>query len=287
MSKNIQQPLKEARQIMSHWRQGSPKTRYNEKLMMKQIIYDFYAVNRPVHSMKEARLSDVYQLITYWKKKQLSSGSIINRLSLLRKYLKQINSSIEIPSNKALNLKRDYDAKVNQLEKLSVNIVDQVYHPVTKLMLKLQILLGLTKLESLRFVYYPLDSQNKFIRISKSIAHNHRDRVIPIIKEEQKVLIVEFQKFVGEKLSLENLASKTNLLAIYHGELLFNHVASNTLFRAAYAKERYQGLVSQRLLKSFALKMLSQELGLKDVKKIQSWVSYEQECIEKNDLLHQ
>jgi hypothetical protein len=237
--------------------------------------------------MKEAKLSDIYKLITYWQKKKLSSGSIINRLSLLRKYLKQINSPIEIPSNKTLNLKRNYDIKENQCEKLSIKVVDQVYHPVTKFMLKLQMLFGLTKPESLRFVYYPLDSQNKFIRISKSVAHNQRDRVIPIIKEEQKALIVEFQQFVSEKLSLENLASKTTLLAIYHSELLFNAVASNTLFRAAYAEDRYQYLVNQQLSKPSVLKQLSQELGLTDVKKIQSWVSYEQKCIEKNDLLYQ
>jgi hypothetical protein len=287
MKPKIQQPLKETRQVMAHWRQGSPRTRYNEKLMMKQIVCDFYAINCPIFSMKETRLEHFYLLINFWKKKKLSMGSIINRLSLLRKYLNTINSPIVVPDNKTLKIKRSYKSKENKNEKLNLTVVDEVYHPVTKLMLKLQMLIGLTKTESIRFAYYPFDDQGKYLRISKSVAHNHRDRVIPMVNQSQEILINEFKGFVGNMFSLENMASKTTLLGIYNHELLWKGVASNTNFRATYARERHQYLVNEEIVCQVIIKQLSQELGLMDLRKIRSWVTYEQNSIEKNDLFHQ
>lgn len=287
MKSKIQQPLKEVKQVMSHWRQGSPRTRYNEKLMMKQIVYNLYAANCPIHSMKEVKLEHVYLLIDFWKKKKLSMGSISNRLSLLRKYLKHIQVPLQIPDNKTLKIKRSYQSKENKSEKINLTVDGEVYHPVTKLMLKLQMLIGLTKTESIRFAYYPFDDQGKHLRISKSVAHNHRDRVIPIVNQSQKILIDEFKGFVGNKFSLENMASKTTLLGIYNHELLWQGVASNANFRATYARERYQYLINEKIVCQVIIKQLSQELGLTDLRKIRSWVSYEQNSIEENDLLHQ
>ena len=274
MEYEIQKPLKELKSILSEARYGSPRTRNSYETVVKGIIKDLYFLKLFFNTITSINVDYVNQLINQWKRKKLSNATIGSRLSILRQYLALANHIIALPSNYELGL-----AKVRSKQSYSLaseDVLTKVHHPITKLILKLQIYFGLTKSEALDFKIQIYTYETKTLFVHKSVSHNGKDRMIEMRTAAQENVIHDLSEALGYKLSLSDKFNKTDLLHLYHSELMLINLLPNTSYRSLYARSLYQFLINNnKLTRKEAIKKIVFDMGMSESRTIIDWIGHE------------
>lgn len=274
MNYHIQNPLKESKKILSSIRSGSPRTRNSYETIIRKSIKELYQLKCPINSVYDVNNQHIEKLITYWKSIKLSNGTIGNRLTVLRKYFNLCKHNIDIATNKELGFTR----KVVHREHthLSKDIITQVQHHLTKLLLKLQIYFGLTKNEAIHFKVQPYKvqaSQNNYLLVSGNIASNNKTRLCCIYSPEQEETIKELFNELGSFLSLSEKFNHRVISNIYSSELAILECSALTPFRSIFARNRYQYLISKNQFNSKeSIKVISDEMGISEKNIIKGWL---------------
>ncbi len=274
MNYSIQRPFAELRETLSSYRQCSPRTKSGYKSVMKIVIKDLFSLRLFFNSFKETSMENINALIQHWIKHKLSKVTIGSRLSIIRKYCDLLNSSLTIPSNLELGLKREKSKNKNVLSNDYLNIINTVEHKLTSLMIQLQALLGLTKQEAIKFQLQSYHhAENKVLYVSKRVSHDNKDRLILIRSQAQEEVIHLLSTELDQKNSLQDKYNKVTLVNLYNAELaILNH--SPTLpFRAVYARNLLDYFVNQQQLsQKDAVAQIAQEMGISDLSTIKNWL---------------
>jgi len=276
MHYNIQRPLVEMKKAFSGYKIGSPRTRETYYFVITLIIKDFFYLKHYFDSFYSVRLEHVQVLMKHWEKKSLSNVTIGSRLSILRKYLAILKHDINLPTNVELGLSRKKvisgPPKAIDMNKL----FQTVKHPLTQLILKLQICFGLTKEEAVKFKIQLYPGNNKVLYVSKLVSYNNKDRLIRIYSAEQELILTQLLDEIGLHPSLSEKYSKAALMNFYHAELGLYEFSSKISFRATYARNIFDYLVHQQMLShDEAITQIAQEMGLPQTKTIKKWLSHE------------
>ncbi len=184
----------ELSQLCKKHRKGSHATQANRRAMLKMFASQLKECGYNTFRMSASDLKGrhVNKLLELWRKQDLSTGTIKNRMSALRWWadvvgnpgaIKAANATYQIEKrvyvtnkNKSISL-HDLD-----LSKIDQNIAQS---------LRLQDAFGLRREESMKFQpEYALDGQRienaKYIRLNGSWAKGGRPRTIPITNEKQR-----------------------------------------------------------------------------------------------------
>ena len=276
MQYNIQRPLVEMKKAFSDYKTGSPRTRQTHYFVIKIVIKDLFYLKYFFDSFKAISFDHISVLISHWKKRSLSSVTISSRVSILRKYLALINHDIGLPTNSELGLSRKKVTKKIESSLDATQLFETIKHPLTRLILKLQIYFGLTKEEASRFRIQLYQGGDNLLYVSKSVSYNNQDRLLHIYWPEQEIILKELADEISLKLSLAEKYNKAALMNLYHAELTLSGVSSKTSFRENYARSMFDYLVHQQLLsKDDAIAQIADEMGLSNSKKIKEWLSNE------------
>ena len=264
------------RDVLSKYRLGSPRTRKGYISVLKLVIKDFFYLHIFFNSFKELRFEQINTLIAHWKMKDIKNVTISSRLAILRKYTTLLNHSIVIPDNQSLGLRRVKN-KIEQITPLSnKDIINNVYNPFTRLIINLQVHLGLTKNEAINFRLQPYGETKKQYYVAKAIAHDNRDRLIEIRFPEQEHVLEELSNKLDMKLSLSAKYHLALLTRVYTGELALAGYQSNYPFRLAYAQRLYKYLTTQeKLTEKEAINKIVLEMGVVETRIIKKWITYE------------
>jgi len=250
----------EYRAVLKTVRKGSYTTKKRYFNIMRSIVNDLLYIQQAPKTFAQISCGQIKNLIAFWKKQGNNSVAIINKLSVLRKYCKLASLDIEIPKNKALNLIRKTAVQKNIV--IDERIIDKVYHPITKSVIACQLFFGLTKVESIK-LRIDLIRENRLI-VYRDIAHNNRDRVIPIVTESQKHAIVERRQLLHDKSSLLDLASFKTICELYNAELRIARLSFSTALRKYYALNRLV-VLANKVTKEAAYQKLQNELGFASI----------------------
>lgn len=184
----------ELQELCDKNREGSHATQANRRAMLSLFATQIAANGYNIKNMSAYDLKGRYvnKLIQQWRKDGVSTGTIKNRMAVLRWWAKKINNSgaVKDGNDSYLIEKRVYVTNENKsvslrdldLSKIDTNIAQS---------LRLQDAFGLRREESMKFQpKFALDGQTidnaKYIRLKASWTKGGRPRTIPITNEKQR-----------------------------------------------------------------------------------------------------
>lgn len=174
-------------------RDGSHATQANRRAMLKMFAEQLKACGYNTHRMTPNDLKGrhVNKLLDLWRKDGVSTGTIKNRMVVLRWWAKKVGNSGAVQSNDTYNIEkrvyvtnRDKSVSLKDLDlsKIDENIAQS---------LRLQDAFGLRREESMKFQpEFALDGQwidnAKYIVLKPTWTKGKRGRTIPISNENQR-----------------------------------------------------------------------------------------------------
>lgn len=180
-------------QMCNKHRDGSHATQANRKAMLKMFAEQLKACGYNTHRMTPNDLKGrhVNKLLELWRKDGVSTGTIKNRMVVVRWWAKKVGNSGAVQSNDTYNIEkrvyvtnRDKSVSLKDLDlsKIDENIAQS---------LRLQDAFGLRREESMKFQpEFALDGQwidnAKYIVLKPTWTKGKRGRTIPISNENQR-----------------------------------------------------------------------------------------------------
>lgn len=272
-------------QMCNKHREGSHATQANRRAMLKMFAEQLKACGYNTHRMTPNDLKGrhVNKLLELWRKDGVSTGTIKNRMVVLRWWAEKVGNSGAVQSNDTYNIEkrvyvtnRDKSVSLKDLDlsKIDENIAQS---------LRLQDAFGLRREESMKFQpEYALDGQTidnaKYIILKGSWAKGGRPRTIPITSEKQRYELRNAYALAvknGGSLIPKEKSYKTHLASFERVTSALG-VGQTHGLRHGYAQTRYKelmgfdcpavsgsrSLTADEIAKDKEIRMLiSQELG--------------------------
>ena len=239
-------------QMCNKHRDGSHATQANRKAMLKMIAEQLKSCGYNTHRMTPNDLKGrhVNKLLELWRKDGVSTGTIKNRMVVVRWWAKKIGNAGAVKTNDTYGIeKRVY--VTNRDKSISLKDLDlsQTDENIAQ-SLRLQDAFGLRREESMKFQpEFALDGQTienaKYIVLKPTWTKGKRGRTIPISNENQRKELRKAyalaQKNGGSMIPKEKSykAHKSNFEAVTHAL----GVGQTHGLRHGYAQTRYLELM--------------------------------------------
>lgn len=226
-------------QYLKQDNQGSLNTRQVRLFSMNRIIDDLFAARIVPISWYALTTEHIKKLVSYWQNKGLKTATIMNYLVCLRYFLKKINHTIEGIDNQSLSLVKPRNNMKPEIH--SDTILNAINEPIAYLLFALQSKFGLTLLESM-FLVPAIHIHENELWITREISTNRKDRLIPIINEEQQIIITKLVTLTENKKSLHQQFGEHHLRLAYKFALSALKLPTQVSYRYLYAKSRFDHL---------------------------------------------
>lgn len=237
-------------QISHRNRDGSFATQSNRREMLSLFTRELREIGYKVNNLNPQDLKGrhVNALVKKWQSENKSTGTIKNRMSVLRWLFEKIGKPEVIKSNAVYNIE-NRQFVTNQNKSISLNDLDlSKVDPFIAQSLRLQDCFGLRREESMKFQpSYAMDGQtienSKYIRLKSSWTKGGRARTIPIFSEKQRQELRNALTLVqSESLIPPHKTYKSHLSNF---EVVTNHLGIGRThgLRHGYAQARYVELM--------------------------------------------
>ncbi|WP_133131461.1 phage integrase N-terminal domain-containing protein [Legionella yabuuchiae] len=248
-----------ANRFLSTDNRGCFKERKRRSYVIHKMIDDLFVVGDVPPKWQALKPVHIQKLVEHWQKKKLKTATIMRHLSIIKKFLYEIEcpTANEI-NNKSLGLKRP--SKPKKKPRIYPGFWQNISTPSARLLTGLQIQFGLTLSEAMR-LNPDFHVQEHSLWITREIATNSHDRFIPIRNDIQVALLREFSFLVGGYGNLINAIGYQTLLCSYRQELTRLKLSSKRNFRYLYARNLKQQL--QSVINNYELTwLIMEEMGL-------------------------
>lgn len=268
-------------QYLEQDNQGSLKTRQARFFAMTRIIDDLFAARIVPITWYALTTEHIRQLVDFWKKKGLKAATMMNYLGCLRYFLNKINHQIGHIDNHSLSLAKPRNNMKPSIDNDS--ILNAICEPIAYVLFALQSKLGLTLLEAM-LVVPSIHSHENELWITREISTNRKDRLIPIISEEQQTIITKLVTLTENKKSLHQQFGEQHLRLAYQFALSTLKLPTHLNYRYLYAQSRFAHLCKSHSEQE-AKKIVITETNINKTSPL--WKTlYEQNKIKKCDLFH-
>lgn len=237
------QLINSAINIMAHNRDGSYATRDDRRKVIIQSLKEIYAKGYQLNHVRYVKQKHIRWLVAHWRERQLSTGTVKNRLSHIRWLFAKINRELTVPSNEKLGIpQRVYVKNIDRSRELSQQDLSKVPDLLMRLSLEGQRLFGLRTEESLKIQPHIADVGNSLL-IKSSWAKGGRERLIPILTQAQrdwlntcKHITAMDQSLIAKNVSYKTYRKRFERVCEKAG------IDSRHGLRHHYAQQRYQQL---------------------------------------------
>ncbi|KTC94884.1 hypothetical protein [Legionella feeleii] len=226
-------------QYLKQDNQGSLNTRQVRLFAMNRIINDLFVARTAPITWYALTTEHIKKLVNYWHDKGLKAATIMNYLVCLRYFLNKINHTIEGIDNQSLRLVKLRNNKRPEIH--SDTVLSAINEPIAYLLFALQAKFGLTLLESM-FLVPAIHIHENELWITREISTNRKDRLIPIISEEQQTIISRLVTLTDYKKSLHQQFGEHHLRLAYKFALSTLKLPTQVNYRYLYAKSRFDNL---------------------------------------------
>jgi hypothetical protein len=238
---------------------GSHRDKKYRHFVVHKVIHDLFKLELLPSKWHGLTQEHIRALVLYWKKKKIQPATMMKYMTVLRYFFNRIDHTIPDIDNQTLGIVR---ARPQAKQRPStIDMLEKLSHPIARIIFQLQSAFGLTFSEVTRLI------SNHHIReysvwITRDIAFNHQDRVIPIRHDEQLYVLQSFASQTENHHSLITAQGYHAIRQIYSTAMKKAGFSSLKSYRYLYAKNQ-----SQELLKVFstqeANEMIMREMGLK------------------------
>lgn len=240
-------------------RQGPYRHRLHRRFVIHKVINDLFAIKDIPPKWHALNQVQMQKLVVFWQQKHISPITIMKYMTVIRKFMHDINHDLIGIDNQSLGLSR----KRSMLKKISISpdVLHNISNPIARVLLELQIHFGLTTSEAMRLLD-DVNIQQHLIWVTRDIASNSTDRHIPILTTQQKQILREYKALLENK---DNLIAAQGYDAVRHAyrkTLASLKLPLRQSYRYLYAQQRYEQL-SSTMCRSALNLLIMREMGLK------------------------
>ncbi|MBX9705595.1 MAG: integrase domain-containing protein [Gammaproteobacteria bacterium] len=229
-------------QTLKYNKEGSYRTQADRHHSLIAMIESLYGLGYKLDHVQFMKPKHLYALVNLWKADNISAGVIKNRMSHVRWLMSKFGGKINmVPSNDELGIaKRVYTTNQDKSRDLTEGDLSRIKDPLMRLSLEGQKLFGLRGEESLKIQPHIADKGN-FLHLHKT--KGNRERLIPILSEEQRAWVDKAKQLVDKSQSLIPAGTSYKTYksrfdkACERADIRHRHG-----LRHAYAQQRYKEL---------------------------------------------
>ena len=199
--------------------------------------------NMGVRSLK---VKHIWNLVRHWQTevsaqtgKQISNGTIKNRMSAIRWWASKINKSSIVPrTNKELGIEDRVRLPIQDKAFSLTEDQKRVLPIYMNLSLRLQEEFGLRREEAAKFILSKAQYKNH-IKLKSSWTKGGRERIISIINENQRKLLNEIQEFAPNQSLIPSHMNYGQYISHHKHILAGAKIPGSHGLRHQYAQQRY------------------------------------------------
>jgi hypothetical protein len=219
---------------------GQFKDKQHRAFVIHKMIDDLFIIGDTPAAWNMLTTAHIQNLIQHWYKRKIKSATIMRYMTTIRHFLSEIDCQLTDIDNQNLGLTRRY----NQLKKVSLEpaLWQAINEPIVRLIIGLQIQFGLTFSEAIHFVP-DIHQQEDALWITREIAFNSLDRLIPLRNDMQKNTLAELNALTSGSQSLAQRYGSALIRAQWHRALTERSLPAHQSFRYLYAQQLKMELV--------------------------------------------
>ena len=224
-------------------RDGSFSTQATRRRILDRIANQLHELGYKHMQAKSLKPKHVDALVSLWKDQGLSIGTFKNRLSALRWWARKIGKPDIIPKdNNAFDIgTRSQVAKESKAWELREVQLERISDPYVRLSLRLQAAFGLRREEAIKFrPNYAVKDDH--IKLKASWTKGGRARTVPILNNEQRVLLDEVKALAKGGALIPPSNNYKDQKIRYDGQARTAGIENPHGLRHAYAQRRYEEL---------------------------------------------
>ena len=229
---------------------------------MTLIANELHAIGYRQMQARSLKPKHIEALVSHWQAKDLSIGTIKNRMSALRWWAEEIDKqNVVARSNKDYSIPdRCYVAKTSKAKEVTQEQLGRIKDEHVRMSLELQRAFGLRREEAMKFIPSYAD-QGSHIRLKGSWTKGGRPRTVQVRTAGQREILDRARDLAGSGSLIPSHRSYVQHLRVYENST--NRAGPSKLhgLRHAYAQRRYEELTSWKspATGGFDRKSLSQE----------------------------
>ena len=231
------------KQLCRHCRDGSYATQSERQRILTLIADELHAIGYRHMRATSLKPKHIEALVSHWQAKDLSIGTIKNRMSALRWWAEKINKqSVVARSNKDYGIPdRCYVAKTSKAKEVTQEQLARIKDEYVRMSLELQRAFGLRKEEAMKFTPSYAD-QGNHIRLKGSWAKGGRPRTVPVRTKGQREILDRARGLAGSGSLIPSHRSYVQQSNVYENSTKRAGLSRLHGLRHAYAQERYEEL---------------------------------------------
>lgn len=260
-------------------RDGSFGTQYKRAWILSKIANQLRELGFRQMRVTSLKQKHVEALVKLWHEQELSTGTIKNRMSVLRWWAQKVGKHSVIANSNAHYgiVKRCYVRVESKAKDINDADLGRITDPYTRFSLRLQREFGLRREESIKFMPHYAD-QGDHLRLKASWTKGGKTRQIPIVSASQRQLLDEVASFAGSESLIPAEKRFVQQLRIYKRQLMNAELCRMHGLRHQYAQRRFREITgfdcphaggptrkaltpAQREIDQWARREISRELG--------------------------
>ena len=213
---------------------GSFKDKKHRAFVIHKLIDDLFVVGTVPSSWRVLKTAHIQQLVQHWQKQKIKPATIMRYMTVIRAFLNNIDYPLMGIDNQNLNLSRQY--KAPKRIKIQHDIWQTMTDPCAHLIMALQTQFGLTFSEATLLIP-DIHVKEHTLWITREIAFNSEDRMIPHRLDEQKSILGDLHIHSQGSKNLLQLYGNDGIRYHWHRALNEHKLPINKSYRHLYAQQ--------------------------------------------------
>lgn len=231
------------KQLTTRNRDGSYSTQKDREKILQMIANELHDLGFKRMESKSLKPKHVEAIIKSYTERELSLGTIKNRLSAIRWWAEKINKKNVVSKDNAFYGigSRSFNTGVSKARDITKETLDKIDNPYLKISLALQKAFGLRREEAIKFIPQYAD-HGTFIRLKASWCKGGREREIPVRTEEQTDVLKRAHMIAGKGSLIPSDLMYVQQMRLYERETVKAGLSKLHGLRHLYAQQRYKEL---------------------------------------------
>ncbi|HFD87408.1 MAG TPA: integrase [Gammaproteobacteria bacterium] len=231
------------KQLCHQCREGSYATQTKREYMLSLAANQLHELGYRKMTPRSLKPKHIDALLKLWREQELSTGTIKNRMAVLRWWANKVDKrSVIARSNEHYGIPdRRFVTNESRAKTLIREQLEKVRDEHVRMSLELQQAFGLRREEAMKFQPSYAD-QGDHIRLKGSWTKGGKERVIPVRTEEQRDVLNRARRLAGFGSLIPSNRNYVHHMRVYEGNTLRAGLSQMHGLRHAYAQTRYEEL---------------------------------------------
>ena len=231
------------KQLCQRNRDGSRSTQAHRERLRSFIANEQHALGYRRMRAASLKSKHVDALVASWQAKEISAGTLKNRMAALRWWAEKINKRNVVARDNAHYgiAARQFVAAESKAQELSANALARIKDDYVKMALELQREFGLRREEAIKFVPAYADRGDMLV-LKPTWTKGGREREIPVRTAAQREALNRAHQIAGKESLIPAALRYVDQLRRYEHQVANAGFSNMHGLRHAYAQRRYEEL---------------------------------------------